>query len=177
MRTDIFNAFIVAAGEVLVSEANLQITRGPLTLERDAYVTKDVSVLISLVGDVWGIAVISLSFETAKAITARILDQEMTDFNELAQSGIGELGNVVVGRASTRLAEQGYRTDISVPTLIVGKGSRISTLGIDRLIVPLETELGIIRLDLALKGINAASEASQANTSASANGTVPIRQR
>lgn len=173
MRTDIFNAFIVAAGEVLVSEANLQINRGPLTLERDAYVTNDVSVLISLVGDVWGIAVISLGFDTAKAITSRILDQEMNEFSELAQSGVGELGNVVVGRASTKLAEQGYRTDISVPTLIVGKGSRISTLGIDRLIVPLETELGIIRLDLALRGIEV-KDAPQAKIPNSANGVVSV---
>jgi len=151
MRPEIFNAFIVAAGEVLVSEANLQIRCGPLTLKHDAYVTNDVSVLISLVGKVSGLAIISLSFDTAKALTSRILGQEITDFNELAQSGIGELGNVVVGLASAKMEALGYRTEISVPTLIVGKGSHISTLGIQRLIVPLETQLGMIRLDLALR--------------------------
>lgn len=151
MRTEIFNAFIVAAGSVLSSEANVQIKRGQLGLERDSYVTDDVSVLVSLVGDVWGIAIISLSFNTAKSLVSHILGQEMDDFNELAQSGIGELGNVIVGQASTRLAEFGYKTDISVPTLIVGKGSRISTLGIDRVVVPLETELGTLRVNLALR--------------------------
>ncbi|MEW5959937.1 MAG: chemotaxis protein CheX, partial [Chloroflexota bacterium] len=132
MRTELFNAFVVAAGQVLDSELGVKISRGPLNLQRDAYVTDDITVLISLVGDVWGVAIISLSFDTAKGFISRMLGQEITDFNELAQSGIGELGNVIAGGASTKLAELGYSTQISVPTLIVGKGSHISTLDINR---------------------------------------------
>jgi len=151
MRTDLFNAFVVAAGEVLASEIGVEIKRGQLNLQRDAYVTDDITVLISLVGDVWGVAIISMSFETAKNFISQMLGQEMEEFNELAQSGIGELGNVVTGQASTRLSTLGFECDISVPTLIVGKGSSISTLDIDRLIVPLETKLGTLRLNLALR--------------------------
>lgn len=151
MRTEILNSFIVAMGDVLVSEANVQIKRGSLSLERGSCTSNEVSVLISLVGDVWGVAIISLSFDVAKAITSRILGQEFPEFNELVQSGIGELGNVIVGHACTKLAGLGYSIDISVPTLIVGKGSHISTLGIDRIVIPLETEMGLIHLNLALR--------------------------
>lgn len=172
MRTEIFNAFIAAANTVLISEANIQARRGSLSLERDAYTTDDVTVLFSLVGDVWGIAIISLSFETAKNITARILGQEFTDFDELAQSGIGELGNVIVGQASTKLAEYNYQTQISVPTLIVGKGARISTLDIDRVIIPLQTELGLLQLNLALRE-SSASDLTKAGPSPS-TGLMPV---
>ncbi|MFN8455264.1 MAG: hypothetical protein U0401_11465, partial [Anaerolineae bacterium] len=55
---------------------------------------------------------------------------------------------------------------ISVPTLIVGKGSRISTLGIDRVVVPLETELGTLRVNLALR-------ASEPEKMPPTNGTTP----
>ena len=151
MRTELFNAFVVAAGQVLDTELGVKIKRGPLKLQRDAYITDDVTVLISLVGNVWGVAIISLSFDTAKGFISHMLGQEIDDFNELAQSGIGELGNVITGGASTKLSELGFDSQISVPTLIVGKGSRISTLDINRLIVPLETELGTLRLDLALR--------------------------
>ncbi len=151
MRLELLNAVIVAAGEVLTQEVGVKIERGQLELHRDAYITEDVTVLISLVGDIWGVVIISIDFETAKAFISRILGQEVSDFNELALSGIGELGNVVTGQACTKLAELGYKTDISIPTLIVGKGSRISTLDIDRLVVPLETELGVLRLNLALR--------------------------
>lgn len=151
MRVEVFNVFVVAAGEVLATEADVKPIRGQLDLQRDAYVTDDVTVLLSLVGDVWGVAILSLSFDFAKAIISRMLGQDVTEFDELAQSGISELGNVIMGQATTRMAQLGLDADISVPTLIVGKGSRISTLDIDRLIVPLETELGILRLSLALR--------------------------
>ena len=164
MRAELFNAFVVAAGQVLSSEMGSRISRGPLSLERQSYVTDDVTVLLNLVGDVWGIAFYSLSFDTAKRFVGRILGETVQSFDEMAMSGIGELGNVITGQASTRLSEMGLRTDISVPSLIVGKGSRISTLDIDRLVVPLETDLGTFRLDLALreaKGSDQIDDAAQ----------------
>ena len=151
MRVEFFNPFIVAAGEVLNSELGARAKRGRLTLDKADYISQDITVLISLVGDVWGVVIISLQFDTAKTIVSHLLGEAVTDFNELAQSGIGELGNVISGRAATKLAEAGYDTDISVPTMMVGQGSRISTFDIDRLIVPLETEFGVISLALALR--------------------------
>jgi chemotaxis protein CheX len=56
-----------------------------------------------------------------------------------------------MGHACTKLAGLGYHIDISIPTLIVGKGSLISTLGIDRIVIPLETEVGVVQLNLALR--------------------------
>jgi chemotaxis protein CheX len=151
MRAEMLNAFVVAAGQVLASEIGVKVTRGALSLQREAYLTDDITVLLNLVGDVWGIAFYSLSFETAKGFVSRMLGQPVASFDELAMSGIGELGNVITGQASTRLADLGLKSDISVPSLIVGKGSRISTLDMDRLVIPLDTELGVFRLDLALR--------------------------
>ncbi len=151
MRVELLNPFIIAAGEVLNTELDVMATRGQLSLQRDTYVSDDITVLISLVGDVWGVAMISLGFDTAKAIVSHMLGETITEFNELAQSGVGELGNVITGQAATKLAQAGYSADISVPTMIVGKGSRISTFDIDRLIVPLVTSFGTVSLTLALR--------------------------
>jgi chemotaxis protein CheX len=151
MHVELVNPFVVAAGEVLAQELGIQVKRGKLSLQRDSYISDDISVLISLVGNVWGVAIISLSFDTAKAMISNMLGEEVTEFNELAQSGIGELGNVITGTAATKLSGSGYTADISVPTMIVGKGSRISTFDIDRLVVPLETDFGNVTLTLALR--------------------------
>jgi len=151
VRAEMLNAFGVAAGQVLTTELGVKVARGALSLQREAYLTDDITVLLSLVGDVCGIAFFSLSYETAKGFLSRVLGQPVDNFGELAMSGIGELGNVITGQASTKLVELGLKSDISVPSLIVGKGSRISTLDIDRLVIPLDTELGVFRLDLALR--------------------------
>lgn len=151
IQTDVYNAFIVSAGEILASEVGVHVSRGPLSLQRDVYVTEQVTVLVSIIGDVGGMTFFGMSFETAKAMLGKMLGQEIEAFDELAQSGVGELGNVITGRATTKLAQQGITTDISVPTLIVGQGSKISTLDIDRLVVPLKTDLGTFRVDMALR--------------------------
>lgn len=152
MRAEFYNPFVVAASEVLTQEVGVEVTRGALDLQRDAYVTDGVTVLISLVGDVWGMVLYGMQLDMAKAILSDILGQEITDFNELAQSGIAELGNVMTGQACTKLADLGFGSEVSVPTLLIGQGSRISTLDLGRLTVPLETDLGTLRLDLALRG-------------------------
>jgi chemotaxis protein CheX len=151
MRVELVNAFILAAGEVLASETGVKVSRGALCLDRDAYVTDGVTVLVSVIGEVWGMALYGMSQDTAKGLLSRMMGQEVTSFDELAQSGVGELGNVITGKATTKLAELGYSADISVPTLILGKGSRISTLDLGRLVIPLETEVGIVRVNLALR--------------------------
>lgn len=161
MRVELVNAFVLAAGGVLSTELNAQPQRGTLSLQHDAYVTNDVTVLVSLVGDVSGITIYSMDFDTAKTIISVMLDQETETFDELAQSGISELGNVISGQACTNLSNIGLEADISVPTLIVGKGSKISTLGIGRLTVPLETEVGVIKLDIALKEVQSKVEQAQ----------------
>ena len=151
MRVELINPFILAAGEVLQSELGVKAKRGRLQLHVETYITDDITVLISLVGDAWGVVMMGLGFGTAKAIVSRILGEQVTEFNELAQSGISELGNVIAGLATTKLGAAGYHTNISVPTLIVGQGSRISTFDISRLLVPLETEYGSITLTLAVR--------------------------
>jgi chemotaxis protein CheX len=154
MKVEWLNPFIEAAAKVLSGEVGVQAVRGELSLRREAYLTDDVTTMISVVGDVRGIALYGMTFDTAKAIVSRMMGQPLSTFDELAQSGIAELGNVITGQAGIGLAAQGFETDISVPMLIVGKGSRISTLDYDRLVVPLNTEIGVFRVDLALRESN-----------------------
>jgi chemotaxis protein CheX len=71
--------------------------------------------------------------------------------DKLAQSGIAELGNVITGRASMKLAEAGYESNISTPSLIIGRGATISTLEFPRLIVPLNTSMGSLTIHLSLR--------------------------
>jgi chemotaxis protein CheX len=79
------------------------------------------------------------------------MGETFKDFTHLAQSGIAELGNVITGQASIKLAEAGYQATISPPALILGKGATISTLDFARLIVPLTGECGQITIHLALR--------------------------
>jgi chemotaxis protein CheX len=151
MNVKFLNPFVEAAYEVVQAETGLQVVRGELTLEKNAYYTDEVTVIISLVGRVEGNVFYSLAQNTAVAMASRMLGEPLSEFNTLAQSGIAELGNVITGRASVKLAEAGFDSTISPPALLLGKGAMISTLDMARLVVPLETESGSVKIHLALR--------------------------
>jgi chemotaxis protein CheX len=151
VKVEFLNPFVTAAAEVLRAEAGTEVSRGPLTLERSATTSSDVTTLISLVGDVEGMVLFTLSREMCLGLVSQMMGQEFTELDELVQSGIGELGNVIAGRAATKLSQMGYNANISVPTLIIGQGATISTLDFQRLVVPLDTPLGSLQVHLALR--------------------------
>ena len=155
MDVKFLNPFVEAAFEVLQAETGLRISRGELSLEKASYYTDEVTVIISLVGRVEGNVFYSLAQATAVVLASRMLGEPLNEFNTLAQSGIAELGNVITGRASVKLSEAGYNSTISPPALLLGKGAIISTLDMARLVVPLESEQGTVKIHLALReGIN-----------------------
>lgn len=151
MNVQFLNPFVEAAFEVLEAEIGVTAKRGQISLQHSAATADDVTVLISIVGQVKGMVLFGLSEATAIQIVTKILEQPFEEFDELAQSGIGELGNVISGHASQRLATAGLEANISPPTMILGKGTLISTLDFERLQVPLETDIGNIQIHLALR--------------------------
>ncbi len=151
MNIKFLNPFIEAARDVLKAEAGLTITRGTLSLQKSSLTTDELTVLIGVVGQVQGVVLYGLSVPTGLALVSKMMYQEFTELDSLAQSGIAELGNVITGRASINLADAGYVSNISPPTLIRGRGIRVSTLDFPRVIVPLESEIGEITVNLALR--------------------------
>ena len=145
------NPFVEAASEVLLAEAQMRIQRGNLSLQKSSMTASEVTVLLSIIGQIQGVALYGMSFITALGLVSRMLGQDCKEFDNMAQSAIAELGNVITGRATIKLSEVGYITNISPPTLIQGQGLQISTLDFSRIVVPLTTDLGEIVVHLALR--------------------------
>jgi len=167
MNVNYLNPFIEAAAEVLQVEVGASITRGPIALHRSPYTARDVTVTLSLIGRVEGMVLYGLSTDTALQLVSTMMGEPIDELDELAQSGIAELGNVMTGRASIKLAQAGYDCDISTPTIILGCGTRISTLSLQRLALPLQTQYGSIEIHLALReGASRPTPAAAIQTSA-----------
>ncbi len=165
MNVKFLNPFVEAAHEVLSIEMHETVQRGDLRLETGSYTTDDVTVIISLVGAVDGTVFFSMSREAAIQLASVLIDEKLELLDRLAQSGIAELGNVIVGRASMKLAEAGYESNISTPSLLMGKGATISTLDHPRLVVPLNTTAGSLVIHLALReGVQTGMKVSQIAT-------------
>jgi chemotaxis protein CheX len=151
MNVKILNPFLDAAAEVVAAECHTSVNRGNLTLQKSSMTADEVTVLISLIGNIQGVALYGMSTQTGLGLVSRVMDQTFTEFDSLAQSGVAELGNVISGQATVKLSQAGYSADISPPTLILGKGLIVSTLDFPRIVVPLTTEVGDVMVHLALR--------------------------
>jgi chemotaxis protein CheX len=151
MNVKFLNPFVDAAYEVLKSETHQEVQRGELSLDQGNYRTDDLTVVLSLVGAVEGTVFYSMNETTAIQMGSIIMGEPNEQLDYLTQSGIAELGNVITGRASMKLADAGFESTISPPSLILGKGASISTLDYPRLVVPLVTVAGKITIHLALR--------------------------
>ena len=151
MDVKFLNPFVQAAVEVLKTEVSAEAVRGEITMHKSSLTSDDVTVLINLVGDVYGVVMYGMSTSTCLGLVSKIMGQEFSEFNTLAQSGVAELGNVISGQATIRFSESGYKSNISTPTVLNGNGVEISTLDFPRIVVPLETQFGMITVHLALR--------------------------
>jgi chemotaxis protein CheX len=125
--------------------------RGNLRLQKSAFTTDEVTALVGVTGTVSGMVLYSMSQSTALSIVSRMMGQEFAEFDALAQSGIGELGNVITGRAGVLLSEAGFASNITPPALVVGKGTMVTTLDLNRLVFPIETDVGGLEVHVVLK--------------------------
>jgi chemotaxis protein CheX len=157
MRAEIINPFLQATSEVLESELGAAPQRGQIGLQRSAYTSDEVTAVVAVSGDVAGMVLFAMSEETARGVVSKMMGQEFKEFDALAQSGIAEIGNVITGRAAVLLSEAGFPSDLAPPMLLVGRGTLISTLDVQRLVIPIETEFGKIEVQVALKLADAAA--------------------
>ncbi len=151
MRVQVVNRYVESAISVIVKETGSQVTRGGLLLEGNPYTAEDVTAIISVGGMLSGSLYLSMSEETALKITSTILGQDSVELDALTQSGIAEMANVIAGTAGIELAEEGIQTKINPPMVLVGRGARLMMVEIQRLVVPLKTAYGEVKLHVALR--------------------------
>lgn len=143
--------FVAAAREILEKELGGVVQIGQPDIQVSAYTSKDVTTMVGVTGKVQGIVLYGMSEDTAKGVAGTMLGEPCEELNELAQSAIGELGNVITGRATINLVDSGYFVRLSPPILILGNNVLVSTLNLERLVVPLTTKHGHLEIYTALR--------------------------
>lgn len=151
MKAEFLNPFVFAGMKVLSTEAGLRqwIPDKPYLTRADA--TRDpVNVVVGVAGSVQGLVIYGLELSLAKRIIQAMAGSPLMLDDPMAESALGELGNLMTGQASGILEESGYPCRISPPAIVMGTAVRITTRSIPLVLVPISTELGEIKIYLAL---------------------------
>lgn len=119
MKAEYINPFLESARIVLEQLINVRPTTGQLGIKDVKFVENHIWIQIGMSGQMQGDIVFGLHEEVAlKLVSAMMGGFTVTQMDEMSQSAISELGNMISGNASTILFNQGVRVEITPPKLI-----------------------------------------------------------
>ncbi len=152
MKVQYVTPFIAASIKVFETLVGISPSRGDLSVRPQLFTSKQINILCGLTGEIQGQVIYGMSQPTALNIAGKMAGMEIQAFDDLAASAIAELGNMVSGNSVTLLAEQGFVSDITPPTIIKGTNICVSSLDIPALVIPLTLgEIGQIDVNVALR--------------------------
>ena len=151
LKASFINPFIKAASDVLASECKASARRGQMRMDSTRATSAEVTTIVGVTGDLQGIVLFGMSERTAKAVAAAMSEMAVPIFDQMAESAIAELGNMVTGLATTGLESEGYQCQLTPPTMVSGRGVIISTIDIQHLVIPIETDMGSLDISVALR--------------------------
>ena len=150
MRYVYIRPFVDSAQRVLEKVLSERAVPGEMRLCSTPVVSRGVTSIVGVTGEGEGRVLFDMSAETALAISSAMNGTRLAELNELARDTIAELAGMMTGTAISTLANEGHRLKVSPPTLIAGENVTISNLQLETLIVPIETPLGEVIVNVAI---------------------------
>lgn len=130
MDVKYINPFFDAFLNVLPELGMNNIKKGRISLRGKTIDSLGVLVIIGIVGDLKGNIIYETTIENAKSIASKMMmGAPVKELDEMAQSAIEELANMLTANASTSFSNQGIKIDISTPTLMYGNFKASSNAG------------------------------------------------
>lgn len=122
MDVRVVNPFVEAVAEVMPQLGFQSVEKVGLNVKGGNIPSMGVMALIGIAGAIKGNVIYNMELEDAKKIASTMMmGMPVNEFDEMAQSAISEMANMLCANASIKLSNLGINTDISTPTLMFGK--------------------------------------------------------
>ena len=146
MKAEVINPFLESARIVIEQVIQVSPSTGSLGIKEVELIDNHIWIQVGMTGQMTG----NIIFGIAEAVALRMVSAMMggyviTEMDEMGQSAISELGNMISGNASTILSNQGVTVDITPPKLM--KSESMSFMPRRALSIPLLMD-GIGELDI-----------------------------
>ena len=151
LSVEMINPFIVATIDIIDTVAMLKLKRGKLELKENSTVAYDVSGIIGITGEAVGSIALSFPKKTAIVAVSNFIGEEVLGIDADTTDAIGELTNMVAGRAKQIFSESGVKLKISTPNVVVGKNHTIvSPKNAPSIVIPFESDAGELAMQVSL---------------------------
>jgi chemotaxis protein CheX len=146
------NPFLMASTKILKDMCFLDTKIGKPFVGDLNFLQDTLVILIGVTGEMRGQVMITLENPVACDIASKMIMMPITQMDELAQSAICELGNMILGNAATIFSTKGIQIDITPPTVGYGKMTFQQKFA-QNICIPLSFELDkVININIAIQG-------------------------
>lgn len=130
------NPILEAFASILPQIGFQTVEKKGIALEGSALNYQGILINIGVFGPLKGAILIGMDLDSAKRFASKMMmGMEVTELDNLAQSAISEMGNMVCANACTHFGNAGITgLDISPPTLLIGENGQVR-LSVPKVIV------------------------------------------
>ena len=123
INADHLNVFLMATSKILQDMCGFNPKIGKPAVSKLEFSDDTIVIMIGVTGEMRG--QVMLSFEDAIAcdIAGKMMMMPVSELDEISTSAICELGNMIMGNASTVFSVEGIGIDITPPTMCKGNVS------------------------------------------------------
>lgn len=149
---DYVRAFVQAAERVLGEVIGEVPTKGaPVFQTEPSIALQEVNVTVGITGDLQGQANFGMNMQTALALASIMMMETVEGLDEMSISALQELSNMISGNARFFLNDLGMRSDITPPTMLIGKDMTAAWHRIRAMTVPLDLSAGKIFVTVGIR--------------------------
>lgn len=123
MDVNVINSFLVAAYDILDKELGASAEKGTISLHEGSFDTSEFTIRIGVKGQHEGFIWYTMTEETALAMAGKMMETTLTAMDDMAESALGELANMMSGLASMLLEKAAIGCTLESPIIIKGKMS------------------------------------------------------
>lgn len=152
MDVKLINPFIDAMVTIMPQLGFQNIVRGNISVGDQFVESRGVTVLLGLTDQIRGNIAYNMTEDTAKKIASTMMmGMPVTEMNEMAQSAISEMTNMLTGNAAVNFEKLGMKINISPPSLIIGDTFRAKVSDTKFLKIELLIDSEAIEINIGLE--------------------------
>ena len=120
INVEYINPLLKASVKVIQDACRMDVTIGRPSIAQAAFTDDELLILMGITGEMKGQAILDFPNASALKIASAMCMMELPQLDELAQSALCELCNMVMGNTATLYSLGGISIDITPPTLCMG---------------------------------------------------------
>lgn len=152
INADYINPFLIASIKVLKDMVFIDAKVGKPYVKETKFEKSSLLIILGITGAVKGQAILSFDDPVALDIASKMCMMPLTELNDLAQSAVCELGNMILGNTATVFSTKGIVIDITPPTMCQGPVTFTNNYSTNICVPLIYEENKTIEINVAIKG-------------------------